>query len=214
MAFIVKHFVELFNHKFNIPAYQRGYRWEKKQIEDLLSDLVEFRLSSSGNKSFYCLQPVVVTTNRERSLQAGETVYDLIDGQQRLTTVSLLFLAMYNLIDKGVIAPATANLKQRIFEEYLVDKWKPEDTRIKLKPVKNDQTAFGKLFSDPTEHIRESNLTVNYDYFYDRIQKQEITIDQLYDAICCLEIINIRLDMDDNPQLIFESLNSTGLDLS
>ena len=106
------------------------------------------------------------------------------------------------------------NLKQRIFEEYLVDKWKPEDTRIKLKPVKNDQTAFGKLFSDPTEHIRESNLTVNYDYFYDRIQKQEITIDQLYDAICCLEIINIRLDMDDNPQLIFESLNSTGLDLS
>lgn len=79
---------------------------------------------------------------------------------------------------------------------------------------KNDQTAFGKLFSDPTEHIRESNLTVNYNYFYDRIQKQEITIDQLYDAICCLEIINIRLDMDDNPQLIFESLNSTGLDLS
>ena len=121
---------------------------------------------------------------------------------------------MYNLIDKGIIVPKTANLKQRIFEEYLVDKWKPEDTRIKLKPVKNDQTAFGKLFSDPTEHIRESNLTVNYDYFYDRIQKQEITIDQLYDAICCLEIINIRLDMDDNPQLIFESLNSTGLDLS
>ena len=55
---------------------------------------------------------------------------------------------------------------------------------------------------------------MNYDYFYDRIQKQEITIDQLYDAICCLEIINIRLDRDDNPQLIFESLNSTGLDLS
>ena len=55
---------------------------------------------------------------------------------------------------------------------------------------------------------------MNYDYFYDRIQKQEITIDQLYDAICSLEIINIRLDMDDNPQLIFESLNSTGLDLS
>lgn len=51
-------------------------------------------------------------------------------------------------------------------------------------------------------------------YFYERIQKQEITIDQLYDAICCLEIINIRLDMEDNPQLIFESLNSTGLDLS
>ena len=117
-------------------------------------------------------------------------------------------------IDKGVLNPGTANLKQRIYEEYLVDKWQPEETRIKLKPVKNDQKAFGKLFDDPDEHIRESNLTVNYGYFYDRIQKQEITIDELYDAICCLEIINIRLDKDDNPQLIFESLNSTGLDLS
>lgn len=121
---------------------------------------------------------------------------------------------MYNLMDKGIIVPQTANLKQRLYEEYLVDKWQPEDTRIKLKPVKNDQRAFGKLFSDPSEYIRESNLTVNYDYFYNRIQKQEITIDELYDAICSLEIINIRLDMEDNPQLIFESLNSTGLDLS
>ena len=55
---------------------------------------------------------------------------------------------------------------------------------------------------------------MNYDYFYDWIQKQEINIDELYDAICCLEIINIRLDMDGNSQLIFESLNSTGLNLS
>lgn len=55
---------------------------------------------------------------------------------------------------------------------------------------------------------------MNYGYFYNRIQKQEITIDELYDAICRLEIINIRLDEADNPQMIFESLNSTGLDLS
>ncbi len=98
--------------------------------------------------------------------------------------------------------------------EFLVDKYQPEEKRIKLKPVKNDQRAFGKLFSDPSEHVRESNLTANYNYFYERIQKQEITIDELFDAICCLEIINITLNNDDNPQLIFESLNSTGLDLS
>ena len=68
----------------------------------------------------------------------------------------------------------------------------PDYFALTLKPVKNDQTAFGKLFEEPTEYIRESKLTVNYDYFYERIQKQEITIDQLYDAICCLEVINIR----------------------
>jgi uncharacterized protein with ParB-like and HNH nuclease domain len=55
---------------------------------------------------------------------------------------------------------------------------------------------------------------VNYKYFYERIKSREITIDELFDAICCLEIINVKLNSEDNPQLIFESLNSTGLDLS
>lgn len=70
------------------------------------------------------------------------------------------------------------------------------------------------MFDDASEHIRESNITANYNYFRDRIQKQEITIDELFEAICRLEIINIILNNEDNPQLIFESLNSTGLDLS
>ena len=194
----------------DLKAYEpdmRNYDWKTENCKQLYDDLVKI---IKGHRKSHFFGSLVSVYNPD----GHNEEFLIIDGQQRLTTVSLLFLAMYNLIDKGVIVPETANLKQRIFEEYLVDKWKPEDTRIKLKPVKNDQTAFGKLFSDPTEHIRESNLTVNYDYFYDRIQKQEITIDQLYDAICCLEIINIRLDMDDNPQLIFESLNSTGLDLS
>lgn len=184
-----------------------NYDWKTENCKQLYDDLVKIIKEHRKSHFFGSLVSVYNPDGHNEE-------FLIIDGQQRLTTVSLLFLAMYNLIDKGIIVSETANLKQRIFEEYLVDKWKPEDTRIKLKPVKNDQKAFGKLFSDSTEHIRESNLTVNYDYFYDRIQKQEITIDQLYDAICCLEIINIRLDRDDNPQLIFESLNSTGLDLS
>lgn len=142
------------------------------------------------------------------------TEFLVIDGQQRLTTVSLLLLAIYNLTKEGVIIPATPSLTQEIYEGYLVDKFQPEETRIKLKPVKNDQRALGKLFEDKKEHIKDSNLTANYSYFYDRIQKQEITIDELFDAICRLEVIDIRLNNEDNPQLIFESLNSTGLDLS
>lgn len=193
--------------RFVIPVYQRNYDWKTENCKQLYDDLVKI---INENRKSHFFGSVVSVYNPD----GHNEEFLIIDGQQRLTTVSLLFLAMYNLMDKGIIVPETSNLKQRIFEEYLVDKWKPEDTRIKLKPVKNDQLAFGKLFDDPTEHIRESNLTVNYDYFYDRIQKQEITIDQLFDAICCLEIINIRLDKDDNPQLIFESLNSTGLDLS
>ena len=200
-------YMEGADKRFVIPVYQRNYDWKTENCKQLYDDLVKIIKEHRKSHFFGSLVSVYNPDGHNEE-------FLIIDGQQRLTTVSLLFLAMYNLIDKGIIVSETANLKQRIFEEYLVDKWKPEDTRIKLKPVKNDQKAFGKLFSDSTEHIRESNLTVNYDYFYDRIQKQEITIDQLYDAICCLEIINIRLDRDDNPQLIFESLNSTGLDLS
>ena len=200
-------YMEGADKRFVIPVYQRNYDWKTENCKQLYDDLVKIIKEHRKSHFFGSLVSVYNPDGHNEE-------FLIIDGQQRLTTVSLLFLAMYNLIDKGIIVSETANLKQRIFEEYLVDKWKPEDTRIKLKPVKNDQKAFGKLFSDPTEHIRESNLTVNYDYFYHRIQKQEITIDQLYDAICCLEIINIRLDRDDNPQLIFESLNSTGLDLS
>lgn len=200
-------YMEGSDKRFVIPVYQRNYDWKTENCKQLYDDLVKI---IKGHRKSHFFGSLVSVYNPD----GHNEEFLIIDGQQRLTTVSLLFLAMYNLIDQGIIAPETSNLKQRIFEEYLVDKWKPEDTRIKLKPVKNDQMAFGRLFSDPTEHIRESNLTVNYNYFYDRIQKQEISIDELYDAICCLEIINIRLDMEDNPQLIFESLNSTGLDLS
>lgn len=200
-------YMEGADKRFVIPVYQRNYDWKTENCKQLYDDLV---MIIHGHRKSHFFGSLVSVYNPD----GHNEEFLIIDGQQRLTTVSLLFLAMYNLIDQGVVEPEADNLKQKIFEEYLVDKWKPEDTRIKLKPVKNDQRAFGKLFSDPAEYIRESNLTVNYDYFYERIQKQEITIDQLYDAICCLEIINIKLDMDDNPQLIFESLNSTGLDLS
>lgn len=105
-------------------------------------------------------------------------------------------------------------LAPQIYEDYLVDKWQPQETRIKLKPVKNDNKAFSKLFDDASEHIHKSNLTINYNYFCERIQRAEISVDELYDAICRLEVIGIQLNQDDNPQLIFESLNSTGLALS
>src|SRR5699024_8881836 len=103
---------------------------------------------------------------------------------------------------------------ERIKDEYLVDKYSKESTRIKLKPVKNDAKAFTALIDDSEEIIQSSNIYINYKYFYDRIQRQELSGEELFDAFCRLQIINIYLNNDDNPQLIFESLNSTGIDLS
>src|SRR5699024_3728353 len=97
---------------------------------------------------------------------------------------------------------------------YLIDEWQEDETRIKLKPVKNDREAFRRLFDQESGYIPDSNLTINYNYFYSRLRKEEVTLDELYEAVTKLEIINITLNQDDNPQLIFESLNSTGVALS
>ncbi len=193
--------------RFVIPVYQRNYDWKTENCKQLYDDLVKVIKNNRRSHFFGSLVSVYEPSGRN-------TEFLVIDGQQRLTTVSLLFLAMYNLISNDIVVPEDTSLGMQIYEDFLVDKYQPQDTRVKLKPVKNDQKAFGKLFDRADEHIRESNLTMNYNYFYDRIQKQEITIDQLFDAICSLEIINITLNNEDNPQLIFESLNSTGLGLS
>ena len=192
--------------RFIIPVYQRNYDWKMENCKQLYDDLVTI-IKKKRDSHFF---GSIVSAHNDGEFNE----YLIIDGQQRLTTISLLLLAMYNLIKAGVVTPAQSNLADKIYKTYLIDEWQDDETRIKLKPVKNDSKAFDSLFKKEEDHIQGSNLTVNYNYFYSRIQKEEISVDELYTAITKLEIINISLGKDDNPQLIFESLNSTGLALS
>lgn len=192
--------------RFIIPVYQRNYDWKQENCKQLFDDLV--KIISKDRKSHFFGSIVSVHHDGEFN------EFQVIDGQQRLTTISLLFLAMYNLMKDGVIVPAQSNLANKIYKTYLIDEWQEDETRIKLKPVKNDQKAFSMLFKDEEDFIVQSNLTINYNFFCDQIKKERLSIDELYTAITRLEIINITLNQDDNPQLIFESLNSTGLALS
>lgn len=91
MALSPKHFYELMDMHFIIPSYQRGYRWDKEQVEDLLNDLEEFILTVENREgkdvlSYYCLQPMTVVPEPGSN---GKSYY-IIDGQQRLTTIYLL----------------------------------------------------------------------------------------------------------------------------
>lgn len=199
-------YMEGSDKRFVIPVYQRNYDWKIENCKQLYDDLVKI---IKENRRSHFFGSIVSKYNQDSN---GE--YLIIDGQQRLTTVSLLFLAMYNLLDKGILVANAENLKQRIYDEYLVDKYQPKEKRLKLKPVKHDRLAFDKLFADASEYIRDSHLTVNYNYFYERIQNQEMSIDDLFRAVQRLDVINIGLNSEDNAQLIFESLNSTGLELS
>lgn len=193
--------------RFIIPVYQRNYDWKMEHCKQLYDDLVKV---IRQNRKSHFFGSIVSVQSETGTMEE----FLIIDGQQRLTTVSILLLAIYHLLSSGKMTSQDRQLTDKILKKYLIDEYEPEEKRIKLKPIKNDQKAFGFLFDKDEDHIPDSNLTINYQYFYDRIQREELSIDELFDAICRLEIINISLNHEDNPQLIFESLNSTGLDLS
>lgn len=94
---VLKSINEMFGMDFHIPAYQRGYRWTRLQVNELLDDIWEFatqpqNYNPSGPKPFYCLQPVVV-----KEMENGR--WEVIDGQQRLTTIYLVLKNLEHLID-------------------------------------------------------------------------------------------------------------------
>lgn len=192
--------------RFIIPLYQRNYDWKEENCEQLFQDLM--KLHNSDRKSHFFGSIV-------SSVQSGTEDRFIIDGQQRITTVSLLLIAMVNAKKDGLIEATDAKLVEKIFKRYLVDEYQEDERKVKLKPIKKDMQAFDALLYKPKDqYIKESNVTRNYDFFYDKITRAGLTLDELFETIKKLEVINIRLDEDDDPQLIFESLNSTGLDLS
>ena len=192
--------------RFIIPLYQRNYDWKEENCEQLFQDLI--KLHGSERKSHFFGSIV-------SSIQSGTEDRFIIDGQQRITTVSLLLIAMVNARKANEIGAEDNKLVDKIFKRYLVDEYQEDERKVKLKPIKKDMQAFDALLYLPKEqHIKESNVTRNYEFFYDKVVRSSLTIDELFDTIKKLEVINIKLDEDDDPQLIFESLNSTGLDLS
>ena len=192
--------------RFIIPLYQRNYDWKEENCQQLFQDLL--KLHESNRKTHFFGSIV-------SSIQSGTEDRYIIDGQQRITTVSLLLIAMVNAYKEGLIKATDAKLVEKIFKRYLVDEYQEDERKVKLKPIKKDMQAFDSLLYRPKEqYVKESNVTRNYDFFYDKIIHAGLTIDELFETIKKLEVINIRLDEDDDPQLIFESLNSTGLDLS
>lgn len=196
--------------RFVIPVFQRNYDWKIKHCEQLYNDLIKVIQRQRTSHFFGSIVSI--------SPGGHSKEFQIIDGQQRLTTTTLLLLAMYNLLNEGKIEPEDETLKEKIFEQYLVDPYAlkkyPIEKYVKLRPIKKDRDALYKLFDDQAEPVKDSNITINYNYFYNRIQQAEIIIDELFLAVESLEIINITLDQDEDPQLVFESLNSTGLALS
>lgn len=193
--------------RFIIPVYQRNYDWKKENCKQLFDDLVSVVKEKKDSHFFGSI--VSYAHSRDEVV--------LIDGQQRITTVSLILIAIVNALKKGVMTTKDDTLVLRI-KDFLVDKYDKTERKVRLKPFRDDCVAFDRLiYKEEEDYIPESKVTINYRYFYDRIVNyKELNVDELFHAVNCLEIIDIELEPHhgDNPQLIFESLNSTGLDLT
>ena len=199
-------FMEGADKRYVIPVYQRKYDWKIGNCSQLYEDLKKIIRDKRDSHFFGSIVSNVVP-------EGSKIEFHIIDGQQRLTTLTLLLLAISNLVKSGRVHSEETDLNEQIMQRFIIAPWAKNDDKIKLRPVREDRVALEKLFGPVEDYDRGSNLTINYQFFYDQILKEEVTVDELYDAIGKLEIISITLDAGDNAQLIFESLNSTGLAL-
>lgn len=194
---------------FLIPLYQRKYAWKRKHCERLFTDLI--KVSTEGRRSHFFGSIVTI--------KASETEDDLliIDGQQRITTISLMILAAMKAVKDGIMeCEQGPEFIEDTKNKYLRAKYRKVERKIKLRPIDKDRIAYDALFTeeqDIPKGMEDSGIIKNYLLFYDLIKESAISFDDLIEAIEKLIIIDIRLDSGDNPQMIFESLNSCGKDL-
>ena len=102
--------------RFIIPVYQRNYEWKKDNCKQLLSDLIRIK---NNNLHSHFFGSIV----NEFNPSGNKIELYIIDGQQRLTTISILLLAIYALLEDLKVVSKNTNLKDMILEEYLIDKW-------------------------------------------------------------------------------------------
>jgi uncharacterized protein with ParB-like and HNH nuclease domain/predicted transport protein len=199
--------------QLEIPIYQRTYSWTREQCNQLWSDIL--RASGEGVGAHFVGSIVYIDTGIY--VVTGSNRIEVIDGQQRLTTVSLILLALAHALDAGG-EESTANAR-RIVRDYLLqddDEDPGVEARYKLLLTKGDREAYMRLVDRrEIEPGQAPRLVDMYNLFADQLRRTPLPLAAVLTGIERLLIVDIALERDhDNPQLIFESLNSTGLDLS
>ncbi len=205
--------------QFIIPIYQRTYSWTREQCTQLWNDVVKVATHTAIKGHFI---GSIVYIRDGLSNIAAIPQFLVIDGQQRMTTLSLLLLALARTAQN---AKESGNVNyDDIFDSYLINKHGRDEYRYKLLLTQSDKHEFISLLDDKHQPMFEpkpglssatGRLTDNYHFFEEQIQQSGIDLATLYIGISKLIVVDIILDRDhDNPQLIFESLNSTGMDLS
>ena len=166
----LKSISELFEYNFYIPSYQRGYRWDERQVVDLLEDILEFANRKSRyllkSAEFYCLQPIVVLED--------EDVYRVIDGQQRLTTIYIIL----------------KYLESKIKDDYYIDKFYSISYETRKEEILDSESFLKNI------NKIETINTENIDYYY--MSKSFLTIKSWFETnkINKSDFLNVLLKND------------------
>ncbi|MES1022907.1 DUF262 domain-containing protein [Gloeocapsa sp. BRSZ] len=200
--------------QFQIPLFQRSYSWKKENWETLWEDLMS--LYREEIKGYYFLGPIV--TQAVPGTADGISPFVVIDGQQRLTTLTIVLAVLRNYLKKTdkVIA-------NEVQELYLINKFKKDNDIYKVLPTQSDREVYQSIITaKAVKDINKKGLVYEaYKFFDTKFKKpgleEDITLDLNKLKAILLEqilLVNITSDEGDNPYLIFESLNNKGEELS
>ncbi|WP_187871988.1 DUF262 domain-containing protein [Helicobacter pylori] len=204
MQSTVNDFFALTGTIFSIPVYQRNYTWAEENCEKLLQDIV----SISQNKKTHFMGSITYILHLiddEKSLRKLQE-FVIIDGQQRITTIMLLLKAIETKIPNEEIKKEIDGLLNL------------SGQKLRLKPIKSDKEAFDLVMQNRSHEIQGvSHIRNNYKFFtkeLDNYLSKGYRIEEIYGAFLWLKIVAIGLELDeDDPQVVFESINATGVQL-
>ncbi|HBD25441.1 DUF262 domain-containing protein [Flavobacterium sp.] len=207
---VFKNFLTQNKTQFVIPVYQRNYDWTSAECKQLLYDIIEVGGKKDQDDTHFIGSIVFIHDGVYTSSDVKQLV--IIDGQQRLTTMTLLYLALYRFALANDLEEKAAEINETILINRFV---KEENSKLKLKQTDVNAKAFRFLMNEnnPGDYNEYSRVIENYNFFYHAINLDNFSI--ITEGLNRLLFVEISLERGkDDPQRIFESLNSTGLELS
>ena len=195
-----------------IPIFQRMYSWKTDNCARLLDDIL--KIAEDENRDCHFVGSVIYENCGRES---GVSIRHIIDGQQRLTTISLLLLALLDYCEiyytsKGDEYEETLNQ----LRGYLFNDVARNDIKMKLHFNGDADFEYQNLLTDRNEDILGNNnkFVINYNFFLERIKAKKISPNVYLNGIQKLRIVDIEVEDRDDAHLIFETVNGTGLELT
>ncbi len=202
-------FEENQNNQFVIPIYQRLYSWKKEQCEQLWDDIIKIGGNDKANGHFIGSILYVRDGNTHSSPLL------IIDGQQRLTTITLLLIALRNRLSDEV--KILEKFSRKKIESYLINSDKDGDKKFRLISSESDKDTLLSLIDKDKRKPSEPSLKIveNFKLFEKWISENTDKLETIFKGLDKLMIVWIALEKEkDDPQLIFESMNSKGIELT